>query len=112
MPSVIPDEGVRRCALSEPERVARPWTAGLQPDPPPSEVIGPNALVRWAFYLSVVSIPFARLYIPGTGERSGVIRIAQVLLLCAVVSQPRLCLRLVPVAFLWFVADCAGRGLV
>ena len=111
MPGVIPDERVRPWALSEPERVARPWAARPHAEARPAEVIGPNALVRWAFYLSIVSIPFARLYVPGTGERVGVIRIAQMVLLCAVVSQPRICLRLVPVALLWFVAYCAVRIL-
>src|SRR5689334_1135388 len=71
-----------------------------------AERICPNALVRWALYLSVFSIPFARLYIPGTGERVGVIRLIQLLLLCAVASQPRLCLRFVPVSLVWFLAYC------
>lgn len=71
--------------------------------------VAPNALARWAFYLSAFSIPFARVYLPGTGERVGVIRVVQLLLLCAVVSQPRLCLRLFPVALGWFAVYCVVR---
>jgi hypothetical protein len=71
----------------------------------------PNGLVRWAFYLSVFSIPFMRVYLPGTGERVGVLRVVQLLLLCAVVAQPRVCLRLVPVGLMWFIAYCAVRIL-
>jgi len=71
----------------------------------------PNALVRWAFYLSVFSIPFTRLYLPGSGDRIGVIRLVQVLILCGVLSQPRVCIRLIPTALLWFVAYCAVRIL-
>ncbi len=74
-----------------------------------SEQVVPNALVRWAFYSSAFSIPFARLYVPGTGDRLGVTRISQLLLLCAVCSQPRVCLRLFPVALLWFLAYAAVR---
>ena len=73
------------------------------------EIIGPNLLVRWAFYLSSFSIPFTRVYVPGTGERFGVIRVIQLLLLCAAVSQPRVCLRLIPSALVWFAAYCAVR---
>ena len=64
----------------------------------------PNALVRWAFYLSVFAIPFTRIYLPGTGDRIGVARLVQALILCAVVSQPRVCIRLAPIALLWFLA--------
>ena len=74
-------------------------------------LMAPNAFVRWAFYLSVFSIPFARLYVPGTGDRVGVTRIDQLLLLCAVASQPRICLRLFPVALLWFGGYCVLRIL-
>ncbi len=83
---------------------------------PRSAVIGPNAFVRWAFYLSVFSIPFTRLYIPGTGDRLGVIRLVQLLLLCAVAVQSRVCLRLIPMALVWFAAYfglrvCSGLWL-
>ena len=73
--------------------------------------ISPNLLVRWAFYLSVFAIPFAKVYLPGTGERIGAIRIVQLLLVCAVVSQPRICLRLFPLALVWFFAYCFVRLL-
>lgn len=76
---------------------------------PDAESLLPNFLVRWAFYLSVFSIPFARLYLPGTGERIGVTRMVQALIACAVLSQPRVCLRLVPVALFWFLAYCGVR---
>lgn len=69
----------------------------------PVEAVGPNALVRWAFYLSLFAIPLRHLYLPGTGERVGVIRIIQLLILCGVLSQPRVCLRLVPTALFWFL---------
>src|SRR5256885_5715434 len=69
----------------------------------------PNFLVRWAFYLSVFFIPFTRIYLPGTGERIGVTRLVQVLILCAVISQARVCLRLIPVALVWFLAYCGAR---
>jgi O-antigen ligase len=68
--------------------------------------------VRWAFYLSVFAIPFVRLYLPGTGDRIGVTRVVQVLILCAVLSQPRVCIRLIPTALFWFLAYCALRILV
>jgi len=69
----------------------------------------PEALVRWAFYLSVFSIPFTRLYVPGTGDRLGAIRIVQMLLMGAVALQPRICLRFLPAALLWFAAYCVLR---
>jgi hypothetical protein len=68
-----------------------------------------NLIVRWAFYLSVFAIPFARLYLPGTGDRIGVTRLVQALILGAVLSQPRVCLRLLPVALFWFLAYCGLR---
>jgi O-antigen ligase len=67
--------------------------------------------VRWAFYLSVFCIPFARVYLPGTGERIGVTRMIQALILGAILSQPRVCIRLVPVALFWFLAYCGARLL-
>ena len=75
----------------------------------PPEIAGPNLVVRWAFYVSAFSIPFMSLYLPGTGERFGVLRLVQLWLLVGVISQPRVCLRLVPVALLWFGAYCAIR---
>ena len=75
------------------------------------DALRPNFLVRWAFYLSIFSVPFGHLYLPGTGERVGVTRLAQLLILCGVLSQPRVCLRLVPVAMIWFLAYCGVRIL-
>jgi O-antigen ligase len=113
MPAITSAERVRLVALREPEPPARSLPA-VQSAGGTTGSAGPNALVRWAFYVSVFAIPFARLYVPGTGDRLGVTRIVQLLLLCAVASQPRVCLRLVPVALFWFVAYCAirvGSGL-
>src|SRR5215212_8871399 len=70
---------------------------------------GPNSLVRWAFYFSIFAIPFARLYLPGTGDRLGVKRIVQLLIIAAIISRPKVCLRFVPVALLWFLGYCAVR---
>jgi hypothetical protein len=67
-----------------------------------TETLHPNFLVRWAFYLSVFTIPFSHLYLPGTGGRIGVLRVIQLLLLGGVLSQPRVCLRFVPTALFWF----------
>jgi O-antigen ligase len=75
----------------------------------PAIGLTPNTLVRWAFYLSIFAIPFVRIYIPGTGDRLGVTRIVQLLLICAVASQPRVCLRFVPVALLWVAGYCLVR---
>ena len=111
MHDVIPEEQVRRPALPALECPPRPAIAARRLEVPGPQPISPNALVRWAFYLSVFSIPFARLYVPGTGERVGVIRIVQLMLLGAVASQPRVCVRLVPVALLWFVGYCGVRIL-
>jgi len=72
-------------------------------------VFSPNLLVRFAFYASIVAIPFTELYLPGTGDRIGVIRIVQALILAGAISQPRICLRYVPAALLWFVAYCGLR---
>jgi O-antigen ligase len=76
-----------------------------------TDALQPNLLVRWAFYLSVFAIPFALLYLPGTGERIGVSRMVQALILVAILSQPRVCLRLVPIAIFWFLAYCGVRIL-
>src|SRR5688572_3769372 len=76
-----------------------------------SDFVGPNVLVRWAFYLSIFAIPFARVYLPGTGDRVGVTRLVQVLIVCAVLSQPRVCLRFIPTALFWFAGFCAVQML-
>jgi O-antigen ligase len=78
------------------------------------ELVRPEFLVRWAFYLSVFCIPFMRLYLPGTGDRLGVTRGIQVLILCAILAQPRVCVRFVPIAVFWFLGYCVleiGLGL-
>jgi hypothetical protein len=69
----------------------------------------PGRLVLWAFFLFIFSIPFTSVYVPGTGERLGVTRIVQLLLLLAAVSQPRVCLRFVPAALLWLLAYAGLR---
>src|SRR5207248_2082224 len=92
-------------SLAEPlsPRTATPgWTLGRKTRQ--LEWLQPNFLVRWAFYLSVFAIPFARLYVPGTGERLGVKRVIEALIIAAMLSRPRVCLRFVPVALLWFFA--------
>jgi O-antigen ligase len=76
-----------------------------------TDALQPNVLVRWALYLSVFCIPFTKLYLPGTGDRIGVIRMVQALILGAILSQPRVCIRLVPVALFWFLAYCGWRIL-
>jgi O-antigen ligase len=73
------------------------------------EWLRPNVIVCWAFYLSIFAIPFTRLYLPGTGDRLGVTRLVQVLILGAVLSQPRVCIRFVPTALFWFLAYCVAR---
>src|SRR5215207_3196515 len=69
----------------------------------------PNFLVRWTFYFSLFAISFSRLYVPGTGDRIGVKRVIQGLLLLAMFSQPRVCLRFIPTALLWFLGYCGLR---
>jgi len=76
---------------------------------PAMDALQPNVLVRWALYLSVFCIPFTKLYLPGTGDRIGVTRVVQALILGAVLLQPRVCLRLLPVALFWFLAYCCVR---
>src|SRR5436305_2466660 len=73
------------------------------------EALNPNLAVRWAFYASIVGIPFLRVYIPGTGDRLGVERIIQGLMVLAMFSRPKVCLRLIPVSLLWFLAYCGLR---
>jgi O-antigen ligase len=67
--------------------------------------------VQLAFYFSLAAIPFLRLYVPGTGDRLGIQRLAQLLMLAAVFSRPRVCLRFVPFSLLWFFAYCVLRIL-
>lgn len=74
-----------------------------------NDTLRPNVLVRWAFYVSVFCIPFTQLYLPGTGNRIGVTRLIQVLILAAILSQPRVCMRLMPVALFWFLAYAVFR---
>lgn len=71
----------------------------------------PRRFVRVAVYLSVFAIPFLRVYLPGTGERVGVTRLVQVLMIFAVLSQPRVCLRFLPWALIGFGAYCGMRVL-
>jgi glycosyltransferase involved in cell wall biosynthesis/O-antigen ligase len=99
--------GSRLSAGAQAEVRPRVACAGFAPAP--AEPLRPNLIVRWAFYLSVFLIPFSRLYLPGTGERLGVTRLVQALILCAVAFQPRVCLRFVPVALFWFAAYCGFR---
>ncbi|HXJ60591.1 MAG TPA: O-antigen ligase family protein [Verrucomicrobiae bacterium] len=109
MSVVISQEQARGGALAE--GGVSPPRGGAWPGRPTqgAERVAPNALVRWAFYASAFSIPFMCVYLPGTGERVGVLRLVQVLLLAAVVSQPRVCLRLAPLALIWFVVYCGVR---
>ena len=73
------------------------------------ELSQPTLLVRLAFYLSLFAIPFSRLYVPGTGDRLGVTRVVQALIIAACISRPRVCLRWIPIALLWFAAYCCLR---
>jgi O-antigen ligase len=82
---------------------------GSQFGRPAEAVLQPGTLVRWAFYLSIFTMPFYRFYLPGTGDRIGVIRMVQMLILFAVLSEPRTCIRLFPVTLVWFVAYCVWR---
>jgi hypothetical protein len=94
-------------ALSYPE-VTRPdarWRGKVRN----LDLLRPNLLVRLAFYFTLAAIPFLRLYVPGTGERLGIQRVAQLLMLAAMFSRPRVCLRFVPVSLLWFLAYCIIR---
>jgi O-antigen ligase len=90
---------------------ARAESALVQPgsSEPVGDFLCPNTLVRWAFYLSVFSIPFSHLYLPGTGGRVGFLRLVQIIIVGGVLSQPRVCLRLIPTALFWFLAYCAVR---
>jgi len=96
-------------ALSYPE-VTQPdarWRARVRN----LDLLRPNFLVRSAFYFSLAAIPFLRLYVPGTGERLGIQRVIQGLMLAAMLSRPKVCLRFVPFSLLWFFAYCILRTL-
>src|SRR5262249_17883488 len=71
----------------------------------------PNLLVNWAFYGSIFAIPFYELYVPGTGDRVGIKRLAQFLMLAAMFSRPWVCLRYLPRALVWFLVYCGLRLL-
>ncbi len=70
-----------------------------------------NLWVHWAVCFSLFSIPYYELYLPGTGERVGLKRISQLLILAAMITRPWLCLRFLPRALLWFAAYCGYRLL-
>jgi O-antigen ligase len=74
-----------------------------------AEAVRPNFLVYWAFFLSIFAIPFYEVYLPGTGERLGVKRVVQALILGAILTRPRVCVRWIPKAFVWFFVYCAYR---
>jgi len=94
--------------LETPEVRARAGRRSVAADSE-TEAGRPNFAVRCAFYLSIVAIPFLHLYIPGTGERLGIQRIVQGLLLLAMFSRPKVSVRLVPVCLVWMLAYCAIR---
>ena len=74
-----------------------------------AEAVRPNFLVHWAFILSIFAIPFYDVYVPGTGERLGVKRVVQALIFGAILTRPRVCVRWLPKAFIWFFIYCAYR---
>src|SRR5258707_13692179 len=73
MPEMILKERARSDTLLEAPRSSSP--AAAEPQALRPELMSPNAFVRWAFYLSAFSIPFMCVYVPGTGERVGVLRL-------------------------------------
>jgi O-Antigen ligase len=109
MPAIASNQFVGSAALAEPAPLAPAALAAPESEARRLALVQPNALVRFAFYFSVFAIPFVRLYLPGTGERLGVIRVVQFLLFCAVLSQPSVCLRWVPTALIWFFGYCVLR---
>lgn len=111
MPAITSVEPMGGGVLSESERAPRGGAILSAGERQLEATEAPNAFVRWAFYLSAFSLPFTHVYIPGTGERVGVIRLVQLLLLCAAVIQPRTCLRRVPAALVWLAAYCGLRVL-
>ena len=100
---------VEDCSKPEPRHTGKPERPDVGARP--ADALRPNVLVCWAFYLSVFAIPFAQLYVPGTGGKIGVTRVVQAVILGAILAQPRVCLGLVPIAIFWFLAYCGARIL-
>jgi len=94
-------------AIAYPEvtRPEGPWRVKLRD----LEVLRPNLLVQIAFYFALAAIPFLRIYVPGTGERVGIQRVVQLVMVAAMFSRPRVCLRFIPHSLLWFCAYCGLR---
>ena len=86
-----------------------PAATAFEPKARPAEAASPNVFVRVAFALTLFAIPFTSLYVPGTGDKVGVLRLVQLVLACAVISQPRICLRFVPVPLFWFLGYVVVR---
>lgn len=91
--------------------VGDPWRAAAPPGPVeiPADVAAPNKFVRTVFCLSAFAVPFASVYVPGTGDRVGVVRILQGLVLICMIAQPAVCLRFWPAALSWFLGYCGVR---
>jgi len=106
MPVMIPEMNPSFAGGSQLSATARPGFGARG-----AGLLHPNFLVRWAFYISVFAIPFSHLYLPGTGGRVGVQRMVQLLIACGIVSQPRVCLRWMPTALLWFMGYAGLRIL-
>jgi O-Antigen ligase len=111
MPDFTPEMNCPGAGVSEWPARTEPVTSQPGFTARAAEALRPNVLVRWAFYLSVFAIPFSYLYLPGTGGRIGVLRIVQMFILCGILSQPRVCLRLAPTALFWFLGYIAMRIL-
>jgi O-antigen ligase len=71
----------------------------------------PNLLVRVGFCLVITLIPFGHLYLPGTGERIGAVRISQAVMLLSLFVQPRVCFGRAPFAFFAFAGYVLFRVL-
>lgn len=99
-------KGTLACA-----EVAQPTTHWRPSQIRTLELLRPNFLVRSAFYFSLAALPFIRLYVPGTGERIGVQRVIQGLMVAAMLSRPKVCLRFIPHALIWFIVYCGVRIL-
>jgi hypothetical protein len=101
MPAVsdqsLVDNGALYPEVARPETRSRDKLRNL-------DLLRPNLFVRTAFYFTLAAIPFLRLYVPGTDERVGIQRVAQLLMLAAIFSRPKVCLRFVPFSLLWFFA--------
>src|SRR5947207_14075624 len=80
MPVIAPEMTVPRGGSEELE-ATRDLSSESVDFPQMGHGAGPNRLVRWAFYLSVFSIPFIRVYLPGSGDKIGITRIVQVLMI-------------------------------